>query len=86
MLWLRESISKTFSPVAQLEAIRLWLGIAYVNKIILFQMDVKSAFLNGYILEEVYVAQLKGFVDPINQEYGYKLHKALYGLKQVSKA
>ncbi|KAL0536412.1 hypothetical protein IC582_025360 [Cucumis melo] len=49
-------------------------------------MDVKSAFLNGYLSEEVYVAQPKGFVDPTHQDHVYKLRKALYRLKQAPRA
>ncbi|KAK0607836.1 hypothetical protein LWI29_021318 [Acer saccharum] len=55
---------ETFAPVARLESIRLLLSIACIKKFKLFQMDVKSAFLNGYLQEEVYVEQPKGFVDP----------------------
>ena len=49
-------------------------------------MDVKSAFLNGYLNEEVYVAQPKGFQGPIHPNHVYKLKKALYGLKQALRA
>ncbi|KAL0553600.1 hypothetical protein IC582_007500 [Cucumis melo] len=77
---------ETFSPVARLEAIRLLLGISCIHKFKLYQMDVKSAFLNGYLNEEVYVAQRKGFVDSKNLKHVYKLNKALYGLKQAPRA
>lgn len=52
----------------------------------LYQMDVKSAFLNGMLQKEVYVEQLKGFVDPQRPDDVYKLKRALYGLKQASRA
>jgi hypothetical protein len=55
---------ETFAPVARLELIRILLSISCHLKVKLYQMDVKSAFLNGFLLEEVYVAQLKGFQDP----------------------
>src|ERR1044072_1238651 len=75
-----------FSPVARLESIRLLLGVACLLKFRLYQMDVTSAFLNGYLNEEVYVEQPKGFVDPHHPEHVYKLGKALYGLKQAPRA
>ncbi|TYK22675.1 gag-pol polyprotein [Cucumis melo var. makuwa] len=71
---------ETFAPVARLEAIRLLLSLACVTQITLFHMDVKTAFLNGYILEEVFVAQPKDLSDLINPDY---VCKALYGLKQA---
>ncbi|TYJ98791.1 gag-pol polyprotein [Cucumis melo var. makuwa] len=77
---------ETFSPVARLEAIRLLLGISCIQKFKLYQMDVKSAFLNGYLNEEVYVAQPKDFVDSEHSKHVYKLNKALYGLKQAPRA
>ncbi|KAK2385091.1 putative mitochondrial protein [Trifolium repens] len=77
---------ETFAPVARLESIRLLLGVACILKFKLYQMDVKSAFLNGYLQEEVYVEQPKGFVDPEYPNYVYKLKKALYGLKQAPRA
>jgi hypothetical protein len=77
---------ETFAPVARLESIRLLLGVACILKFKLFQMDVKSAFLNGYLNEEVYVAQPKGFVDPNLPDHVYRLKKALYGLKQAPRA
>jgi hypothetical protein len=77
---------ETFAPVARLESIRLLLGVACIQKFKLFQMDVKSAFLNGYLHEEVYVEQPKGFVDPNFPDHVYKLKKALYRLKQAPRA
>ena len=70
---------ETFAPVARLESIRLLLGVACILKFKLFQMDVKSAFLNGYLNEEVYVEQPKGFTDPNLSQHVYRLKKALYG-------
>ena len=77
---------ETFALVARLESIRLHLGVAYILKFKLFQMDVKSAFLNEYLHEEVYVEQPKGFIDPNFPSHVYKLKKALYGLKQAPRA
>ncbi|KAK2429213.1 putative mitochondrial protein [Trifolium repens] len=77
---------ETFAPVARLESIRLLLGMACILKFKLYQMDVKSAFLNGYLHEEVYVEQPKGFSDPVYRNHVYKLKKALYGLKQAPRA
>ena len=77
---------ETYSPVARLEAIRMLLVFTYFKNFKLFQMDVKSAFLNGFIAEEVYVEQPPGFE---NQEFPnnvFKLSKALYGLKQAPRA
>ncbi|KAK2396143.1 putative mitochondrial protein [Trifolium repens] len=78
--------TETFAPVARLEAIRLLLSNAIYNGIILYQMDVKSAFLNGVISEEVYVKQPPGFEDLKNPEHVFKLKKSLYGLKQAPRA
>ena len=77
---------ETFAPVARLEAIRILLAYANHHNILLYQMDVKSAFLNGKIEEEVYVAQPPGFEDPKHPDMVYKLNKALYGLKQAPRA
>ncbi|GJT73501.1 retrovirus-related pol polyprotein from transposon TNT 1-94 [Tanacetum coccineum] len=77
---------ETYAPVARLESIRILLAIACANDFKLYQMDVKSAFLNGFINEEVYVAQPPGFIDFQKPNYVYKLKKALYGLKQAPKA
>ncbi|KAK9930160.1 hypothetical protein M0R45_027212 [Rubus argutus] len=77
---------ETFAPVARLESVRLLLAIACHLHFKLFQMDVKSAFLNGVLQEEVYVEQPMGFQDPINPSHVYRLKKALYGLKQAPRA
>ena len=77
---------KTFAPVARLESIRILLAIASHLNFKLYQMDVKSAFLNGMLQEEVYVQQPKGFVDPHKLDDVYKLKRALYGLKQAPRA
>jgi len=77
---------ETFAPVARLESIRLLLGVSCILKFKLFQMDVKSAFLNGYLNEEVYVEQPKGLVDPSFPNHVYRLKKALYDLKQAPRA
>ncbi|KAL8116381.1 hypothetical protein AgCh_022764 [Apium graveolens] len=72
--------------VARLEAIRIFLAYAAHKKFTVFQMDVKSAFLNGELEEEVYVEQPPGFVDSKHPDYVYRLDKALYGLKQAPRA
>ncbi|GJR59359.1 retrovirus-related pol polyprotein from transposon TNT 1-94 [Tanacetum coccineum] len=77
---------ETYAPVARLESIRILLAYACALDFKLFQMDVKSAFLNGFINEEVYVAQPLGFIDFKKPDHVYKLKKALYGLKQAPKA
>ena len=77
---------ETYAPVARLEAIRMLLAFACFKNFKLFQMDVKSAFLNGFINEEVYVEQPPGFEDPNFSNHVFKLSKALYGLKQAPRA
>ncbi|GJV61507.1 retrovirus-related pol polyprotein from transposon TNT 1-94 [Tanacetum coccineum] len=77
---------ETYALVARLESIRILLAIACANDFKLYQMEVKSAFLNGFINEEVYVAQSPRFIDFQKLNYVYKLKKALYGLKQTPKA
>ncbi|GAA0155190.1 transmembrane signal receptor [Lithospermum erythrorhizon] len=79
-------LDENFFPVARLEAIRLLICLACLLKFKPYQMDVKSAFLNGIVQEEVYVEQPKGFVDPSNLGHVYRLKKALYGLKQAPRA
>ncbi|KAH9705964.1 hypothetical protein KPL70_012065 [Citrus sinensis] len=77
---------ETFAPVARLESIRMLLAYACHKDFILYQMDVKSAFLNGYIMEEVYVKQPPSFENEKFPDHVYKLSKALYGLKQAPRA
>ncbi|GKD99351.1 putative ribonuclease H-like domain-containing protein [Tanacetum coccineum] len=77
---------EVFAPVARIEAIRLFLAFASFMGFIVYQMDVKSAFLNGTIDEEVYVSQPPGFVDPDHPKKVYKVVKALYGLHQAPRA
>ena len=77
---------ETYAPVARLEAIRMLLAYASFKRFKLFQMDVKSAFLNGFINEEVYVKQPPGFENHEFPDHVYKLRKALYGLKQAHRA
>nr|GEV20442.1 copia protein [Tanacetum cinerariifolium] len=77
---------ETYAPVAILESIRILLAYACALDFKLFQMDVKSAFLNSFINEEVYVAQPPRFIDFEKPDHVYKLKKALYGLKQEPKA
>nr|GEY16179.1 copia protein [Tanacetum cinerariifolium] len=77
---------ESFAPVARLEAIRIFLAYATHKNMVVYQMDVKTAFLNGNLREEVYVSQPDGFVDPDNPNHMYKLKKALYGLKQAPRA
>ncbi|GJT08671.1 retrovirus-related pol polyprotein from transposon TNT 1-94 [Tanacetum coccineum] len=82
----RINYDETYAPVARLESIRILLAYACALDFKLYQMDVKSAFLNGFINEEVYVAQPLGFIDFAKPNYVYRLKKALYGLKQAPKA
>ncbi|KAL6555899.1 hypothetical protein OROGR_005187 [Orobanche gracilis] len=77
---------ETFAPVARLEAIRIFLAFAAYKSFIVYQMDVKSAFLNGDLAEEVYVEQPQGFVNTEKGDQVYRLRKALYGLKQAPRA
>ncbi|GKB15180.1 putative ribonuclease H-like domain-containing protein [Tanacetum coccineum] len=77
---------EVFAPVARIEAIRLFLAYASFKDFVVYQMDVKSAFLYGKIKEEVYVCQPPGFEDPDFPDKVYKVEKALYGLHQAPRA
>jgi hypothetical protein len=77
---------ETFAPIAHLEAIRILLAFTASKGFKVYQMDVKSAFLNGVIQEEVYVRQPPGFKNPKYPNRVYKLSNALYRLKQMPHA
>ena len=72
---------ETFAPVACMESIRILLALAFYLKFKLYQMDVKTAFLNWLLKEDVYVTQPKGFIDPHFPNHVLYLKKVLYGLK-----
>ncbi|GJT08231.1 retrovirus-related pol polyprotein from transposon TNT 1-94 [Tanacetum coccineum] len=77
---------ESFAPVTRIEAIHIFIANAAHKNMIIYQMDVKTAFLNGELKEEVYVSQPEGFIDQDNPLHVYKLKKALYGLKQAPRA
>nr|GEV81984.1 copia protein [Tanacetum cinerariifolium] len=77
---------ETFAPVARIEAICLFLAYDAHKDFTVFQMDVKTVFLNGILKEEVYVGQPLGFVSKQYPDHAYALDKALYGLKQAPQA
>ncbi|GJV45058.1 retrovirus-related pol polyprotein from transposon TNT 1-94 [Tanacetum coccineum] len=77
---------ESFAPVARIEAMRIFIANAASKNMTIYQMDVKIAFLNGKLKEEVYVSQPKGFVDPDHPTHVYRLKKALYGLKKAPRA
>nr|GEV44031.1 hypothetical protein [Tanacetum cinerariifolium] len=77
---------ESFSPVAWLEVVRLFITYAAHKSFTIYQMDVKTAFLYDHLKEEVYVNQLDGFVNPYHPDKVYRLKKALYGLKQAPRA
>nr|GEY54991.1 hypothetical protein [Tanacetum cinerariifolium] len=85
---LKEGVDfeESFVPVAQLEAVRLFIAYAVYKSFTVYQMDVKTSFLYGPLKEEVYVNQPDGFVDPYHPDKVYRLKKALYGLKQAPRA
>nr|GEV12866.1 hypothetical protein [Tanacetum cinerariifolium] len=77
---------ESFTPVARMEAIRIFLAYAAHKGFTVHQMDVKTAFLHGSLKEDVYVCQPEGFIDTDYPSHVYKVKKALYGLKQVPRA
>nr|GEV42118.1 hypothetical protein [Tanacetum cinerariifolium] len=77
---------ESFTPVAKIEAIRIFLAYAAHTYFTVFQMDVKTAFLHSSLKEDVYMCQPEGFIDADHPSHVYKLKKALYGLKQAPRA
>ncbi|GJZ37913.1 retrovirus-related pol polyprotein from transposon TNT 1-94 [Tanacetum coccineum] len=75
------NFEESFAPVAQIEAIRIFIANAASKNMIIYQMDVKTAFLNGKLKEQVYVSQPEGFVNLYHPTHVYRLKNALYGLK-----
>nr|GEX45486.1 retrovirus-related Pol polyprotein from transposon TNT 1-94 [Tanacetum cinerariifolium] len=80
------NFKESFAPVAQIEAIETFIANFACKNMAIYQMDVKTVFLNGELKEEVYVSQPEGFVDPDHHTHVYRLKKALYGLKQAPRA
>ena len=78
--------NEMFAPVARMDTVRTVLAIAAQNKWPIYQMDIKSAFLNGYLEEEVYVEKPPGYEVPGQEHKFYRLRKELYGLKQDPRA
>nr|GFB47043.1 retrovirus-related Pol polyprotein from transposon TNT 1-94 [Tanacetum cinerariifolium] len=77
---------ESFTPVSRIEAICIFIANTASKNMTIYQMDVKTAFLNDELKEEVYVSQPEGFFDPYHPTYVYRLKKALYGLKQAPRA
>ena len=77
---------ETFSPVAKLKSVQIMLAIDAFYDYEIWQMDVKMAFLNGFLKEELYMMQPEGFVDPKNADKVCKLQRSIYGLVQASRS
>ncbi|GKA61351.1 retrovirus-related pol polyprotein from transposon TNT 1-94 [Tanacetum coccineum] len=77
---------ESFAPIARIEAIIIFIANAASKNMTIYQMDVKTTFLNGELKEEIYVCQPEGFVNPDHPTHVYCLKKALYGLKQAPRA
>ncbi|GKE84737.1 retrovirus-related pol polyprotein from transposon TNT 1-94, partial [Tanacetum coccineum] len=80
------NFKESFVPIARLEAIKIFLANAASKNMTVYQMDMKTAFLNGKLKDEVYVSQPESFFDPDRPHHVYRLKKALYGLKQAPRA
>ena len=81
----RIDYDETFSPVVMLKSIRILLAIAAYYDYEIWKIDVKTAFLNGNLLDDVYMKQPEGFVDPKNPKKVCKFQRSIYGLKQASR-
>ena len=77
---------ETFAPVARMEGVRIMIAYASYKGFKVYQMDVKSTFLNGILEEEVYIEQIEGFANKNNKNMVCRMHKALYRLKQAPRA
>ncbi|GKE51677.1 retrovirus-related pol polyprotein from transposon TNT 1-94, partial [Tanacetum coccineum] len=77
---------ESFAPVARIEAIRIFIANTANKNMTIYQIDVKTSFLNGELKEEVYVSQPEGFIDPDHPTHVYRLKKAMYSLKQAPRA
>ncbi|GKC09950.1 copia protein [Tanacetum coccineum] len=77
---------ESFAPVARLEAVQMCVAYTAYKNFTVFQIDVKTAFLNGPLKEEVYISQPDGIVDPDFPDHVYKLNESLYGLKHAPRA
>ncbi|GKA12591.1 retrovirus-related pol polyprotein from transposon TNT 1-94 [Tanacetum coccineum] len=77
---------ESFAPVTHIEAIRIFLTYVAHKNMVVFQMDVKTVFMNGILKEEVYVSQPEGFVNQDHLNHVFKLKKSLFGLKQAPRA
>ena len=75
---------ETFSPIAMLKSIKILLSIAASHNYEIWQMDVKTTFLNGNLDEEIYISQPKGFIEKGQEQNVCRLLKSIYGLKQAS--
>ncbi|GJX05614.1 retrovirus-related pol polyprotein from transposon TNT 1-94 [Tanacetum coccineum] len=80
------NFEESFAPVARLKAVKKFIAYAAYKNLTIFQMDIKTSFLNGPLKEEVYVSQPDSFVNPNFPDHVYKLKKAMYGLKQAPRA
>ncbi|GKC40179.1 retrovirus-related pol polyprotein from transposon TNT 1-94, partial [Tanacetum coccineum] len=80
------NFEESFEPVTRIEATHIFVANVAHKNMKIYQMDVKTTFLNGELKEEVYVSQPDGFVDHDNSSHVYKLKKALYDLKQAPRA